>query len=409
MDQPTESLRPRPLAALGWAAFLAVSWTWCIGMFLPVILVRDYGTWAWVVFAVPNVVGAAAMGWVLQRPGASEQMVARHPAAMAAFSVVTILFHVLFVGWVVRWLGDWTFVYAAAGVAVVCFPLLLSRRVAMVLSTLVLTGSVAAFVVAVVGYAKFPVLPENDGGTLSRLGPLAAVCVFGFGLCPYLDLTFHRARQATSTFGAIAAFTIGFGAFFLAMIVFTLWYAPLAKPPEAGGDLHPAVPHVVALAIVAHMAGQAGFTVAAHGVEVARKLRAAAGGVRWGVSFGLLFGGGILVAAQLVARQGGYTPVYGLADGARTLSGQEMGYRLFMAFYGLLAPAYVWIVAMPWRDSLSTVKQRWWTFAIAVVAATPGYWVGFIEQEMLWLLAGVGVVLLARVVVEEVIARPRPG
>ena len=50
----------------GWAAYLACSWTWCIGMFLPVLLVRDYGVWGWIVFAVPNVLGAAAMGWVLR-------------------------------------------------------------------------------------------------------------------------------------------------------------------------------------------------------------------------------------------------------------------------------------------------------------------------------------------------------
>src|ERR1051325_4731620 len=51
----------------GWAIYLGMSWTWCIGMFLPVLLVRDYGVWASVVFAVPNVLGAAAMGWVLSR------------------------------------------------------------------------------------------------------------------------------------------------------------------------------------------------------------------------------------------------------------------------------------------------------------------------------------------------------
>ena len=40
-----------------WAFFLACSWTWCVGMFLPVLLVRNWGIWGWVVFAVPNVIG----------------------------------------------------------------------------------------------------------------------------------------------------------------------------------------------------------------------------------------------------------------------------------------------------------------------------------------------------------------
>jgi hypothetical protein len=50
-------------STLGWANYLGMSWTWCIGMFLPVLLVRDYGIGAWWIFAIPNVVGAAAMGW----------------------------------------------------------------------------------------------------------------------------------------------------------------------------------------------------------------------------------------------------------------------------------------------------------------------------------------------------------
>ena len=92
---------------LVWAAFLGCSWTWCIGMFLPVLLVRDYGVWGWVVFAVPNVLGAAAMGWVLSDPARSSQLVERHRAACVCFSLITIVFHVFFVRWLVgRMLGD---------------------------------------------------------------------------------------------------------------------------------------------------------------------------------------------------------------------------------------------------------------------------------------------------------------
>ena len=31
-------------------------------MFLPILLIRDFGPAAWFVFAIPNVVGAAVMG-----------------------------------------------------------------------------------------------------------------------------------------------------------------------------------------------------------------------------------------------------------------------------------------------------------------------------------------------------------
>src|SRR5688572_9226592 len=83
------------------ATFLAASWTWVIGMFLPVLLVREYGVWAWVIFAIPNCVGAAAMGWTLRTPVQSRDMVDAHAVACRAFSLVTIAFHVFVVGWII--------------------------------------------------------------------------------------------------------------------------------------------------------------------------------------------------------------------------------------------------------------------------------------------------------------------
>jgi len=63
---------------------------------------------------------------------------------------------------------------------------------------------------------------------------IAPVCLFGFLLCPYLDLTFHRARQATAPRAGAIAFALGFAGPFLLMIVFTLWYARLLAPLAAG-------------------------------------------------------------------------------------------------------------------------------------------------------------------------------
>src|SRR3974377_2421065 len=81
---------------LGWATFLGVSWTWCIGMFLPVLLVRDYGIWGWIVFAIPNVLGAPPMGWVIRSRETSLEIVAAHREACQLFSAVTIAFHLFF-------------------------------------------------------------------------------------------------------------------------------------------------------------------------------------------------------------------------------------------------------------------------------------------------------------------------
>jgi hypothetical protein len=68
------------------------------------------------------------------------------------------------------------------------------------------------------------------------------------------------------------------------------------------------------------------------------------------------------------------------------LSIAEIGYRLFMACYGLLFPAYVWMVMM---------RERAWVWLVLVVAvAAPFYWIGFIERQAVWLLGGVMIVVI---------------
>ena len=88
---------------------------------------------------------------------------------------------------------------------------------------------------------------------------LAPVCVFGFALCPYLDRTFHRAYQATGPARGPIAFAIGFGAFFLLMIVFTLTYA--RELGAAIDDPAFAMLGVVLWALGFHMTFQSAFTV----------------------------------------------------------------------------------------------------------------------------------------------------
>ena len=68
-------------------------------MFLPVILLRDFGWLSWIAFTVPNVIGAAAMGFVISDRGASERFVLRHKPACWVFSFVTILFQTFFLCW----------------------------------------------------------------------------------------------------------------------------------------------------------------------------------------------------------------------------------------------------------------------------------------------------------------------
>src|SRR5437867_11572481 len=102
ISSPLHRFTASPLHVFLQATFLACSWTWCIGMFLPVLLVRDYGGWAWVVFAVPNVFGAAALGGVIRSQESSRKIVENHRAPCLAFSLVTIAFQLIFAIWILR-------------------------------------------------------------------------------------------------------------------------------------------------------------------------------------------------------------------------------------------------------------------------------------------------------------------
>ena len=47
---------------------LASSWTWIIGMYLPRIMMERHGWAGFLAFAVPNVIGCTAFGFVLRKP-----------------------------------------------------------------------------------------------------------------------------------------------------------------------------------------------------------------------------------------------------------------------------------------------------------------------------------------------------
>jgi uncharacterized protein YxjI len=98
-------------------------------------------------------------------------------------------------------------------------------------------------------------LPEFTWQLPPQLLYLAPVCLFGFALCPYLDLTFHRARQHTTS--PRAAFGVGFALLFLAMILFTVLYSKAIN-----GRMSRFLGYVLFI----HMAVQCAFTLALHGL-----------------------------------------------------------------------------------------------------------------------------------------------
>lgn len=377
----------RPLA---YAAFLACSWAWCIGLYLPILLLRDFGFWSFVVFAVPNCVGAAAMGVFLWRPGASERFLQGHFAACRAFSFVTAAFQVFFALWMLDLSVPGLALPSAAlaggiGVGVVLGMLAAKPKfgVRSVASFVMLAGSAVVAGVWLWGgggaATAAPSVPTEGALDLLCLAP---VCVLGFALSPYLDLTFHAARQSVPGPGGAKAFLVGFLVLFPAFLLLTFVYGRAALAANPADPLRAISP-----LIAGYMIAQIVFTAVLH----VRTGAAADGGTR-GV---LLTGVGVLGVAFMLAA---VLPVILGKDFAYAgLSLFEITYRAFMAFYGLVFPAYVLLAAVGANGFRGRPSTRTWVvLAGAVALAAPCYWMGFIERETPWLVPGVVIVVLAR-------------
>ena len=376
-------------------------------MFLPVLLVRDYGVWGFVVFAVPNVIGAGAVGWGL-RNGASERIVETHRVACRVFSLVTVAFHCYFLLWVIGKQTPstgplpWEVIAGCGtvvGIAVLLSWLASRDRPRLWSAGLVWALSGGLFAGFLVmrrhfGVEGAPTLiglrgAMHDPAGLIWLGP---VCVFGFALCPYLDSTFCRARQSVDRRGGVLAFTIGFGVLFAMMILFTLAYAPNVL----SGYVYSVVA-IANIAVVLQYLCQSSFSVLVHSGEVVRGAPATSLLGRTGLICACVIG--VLVGLKVLRPSPNLVPI-----GSATMTNGEVVYRCFMSFYGLVFPAYVWLCMIPTRDGHSGVggtrgRRKLMVLVGACVLAGPCYWMGFIERVEWWLAPGLGMVLVARLLV----------
>lgn len=376
---PTPTVVDAPAGV--WAAFLACSWTWCIGMFLPIVLMRDYGLWGFLAFAAPNVVGAAAVGWVVRSREDALGLLERHRSAIGLFSAVTIAFQVYWLAWIGAWAPGVlgldrpvvAGVLALAVAALLAFNVGSLRHLVAASVPLWLISAGILGTILATGAPESPPPPVVDEFGLLWLAP---VMFFGFALCPYLDGTFLTARAALPDNRARLAFGLGFGVLFLVMIVGTLVYTPFLEP-DLGAV---AAPQWVGALLLVHLLVQSAFTVTTH--RRASRLSAVPAGVVWTL---------LLVAAAGAVLASRLPPYAGRSAG-------EVGYRAFMAFYGLAFPAYVWLVMIPTRAPTNPRHRvRVWAGAIGI--ALPMFWMGFIERSELWLGPGLLVVLLARLLV----------
>jgi hypothetical protein len=350
-------------------------------MFLPVLLIRDFGPASFFVFAVPNVLGAVLMGVLLSGPGASEQFVQRHRAACWWFSFVTLAFQAFFFAWMFRGCLPSSEKWVVAGL----LPALLIRSHRHGWAALVGVGVFAASVgMAMWWKSAAPAAPPTPAPLLptTDLAWLALVCVFGFGLCPYLDLTFHAARQRVAGAAGSVTFVVGFGVVFFSMILLTLAYAAplLARSADAG---LPVQPGLLAAPLLLHIGLQLTYTAMLHR-DCLATARPRTGMGELSTTAAVICG---VVPAVLAGRSSG------LSIDPETI------YRLFMAFYALVFPAYVWVCALRRSDA---GPRGLWVYAAAVAVAAPMFWMASIERQTWWFGPGLLVVLLARFLV-------RPG
>lgn len=320
--------KPAVAQRLGWAFYLAASWTWCIGMFLPVILHKDFNNGAWLVFWLCNVTGATAFGFVIATAERSRAFIAANRKACSLFSLVTMAFQAFFIGWAITRMPGWLAV--APLLALLALWLGGSRDNAglQASAAAVWVLSIAAFAVYLLVSPQAQLVDtlvaefsEFHANSLYAL----PVLLFGFLLCPYLDITFHQVLQASEGQSGRWSFALGFPLFFGVMLVFALAYRDevaallLGHPPEMLANYLKGVLTFLIL--------QAGFTLIVH----SRRLQAS----ELATSPWLIAATVPVLVAPLI---GDFVLPFGM-------SVNEALYRCFMAFYGIVAPAYVWLHA----------------------------------------------------------------
>jgi len=375
-----------------WGAYLACSWTWCIGMFLPALLLRDMGWAGFLIFALPNVIGAAAMGWIIPSRADSVRFVDNHPNAIWWFSAITLAFHLFWIIWITNFIGAAFHIptpYLAGGIGIVLFFALISRRgirrgqapqialTLLIFSLGVLIATTCTPDVQESNAALFDSAPTS-------LAPLwmLPVMLFGFLLCPYLDITFHHARQQLDTKkNGRLGFSIGFIGFFSFMILLTARYAgAMAGAMDGAMDgtgFAPIATPWLATGILIHILCQWGFTVRVH-LKHIQTLPGAKSKQP------------VLLLLALIAGVAGFLTIH--LPSYAGLTGGEIVYRLFMSAYGLGFPAYVLYRVVMARKNKTPIGMP--TLWIAIALASPLFWMGFIERHPLWLIPGMALVLL---------------
>ena len=150
-----------------------------------------------VIFAVPNVIGAAAMGWLL-KGGVSQTIVVTHRLTIKAFSAVTATFQIFFAAWALGHAENVWWLCVVIALSAAMFYAIHAKAVTQVIL------AICIFIVSIVMFAaghdllKLPHIEIPTTHEFVVLASLVPVCLFGFVFCPYLDSTFHIAATAVA-------------------------------------------------------------------------------------------------------------------------------------------------------------------------------------------------------------------
>lgn len=294
-------------------------------MFLPVILQKDFGSGAWLFFIILNVVGATAFVFFIRNRNESLNFIDKHKAACYAFSLVTIFFQLFFIGWVLSYSS------------IIQIALLLASMILLYLMIRYTGFNKAAIALWILSFSIFIIYiwfkPSdllitkiNNQITNININAFYAIplLALGFLLCPYLDLTFHHVVQAdkdNNYYGNRAGFLVGFPLLFAMLMVFSLAYSDSARqlflnPTEVIED------NIITVKLLfLYFILQGFFTVLAHWQQINQRME-----IQNKTIIFLLMLSAITIPFLLNA------------------SINEVVYRLFMSFYGILAPAYVWMI-----------------------------------------------------------------
>lgn len=354
---------------MAWGLVLTSSWTWCIGLFLPVILLRLFGWTGFWLFAVPNVIGCTAFGWIVS--GDRGIAVARRLRnGIVVFSLWTIAFQAFFL---VRLFLDGSMDTGLHGLGLAAVAIVvgvgLTRGATGEPAPAAWMGRAAAgAALGVLAWAasreSFFVDPLPDpllgSAAAYGAGPFIAL---GFLACPLLDPTFHWVRARS---GSAAPFA-WFGLFFAATLAMTGSMA-------AAGTWH------LAPLLGVWVVFQLLFTLVLNARCLASMDSAAPlGGVRRLVFAACVAGTSVAVVACCVPRGAGVFS-----------SSFDVAYMVFLGAYSTIFPAWVLLGGAgrgPWRVG-STV--------IAAGLAVPGIFDGKTLNLTLATIVIVATPLLAR-------------